>query len=47
MTYRLRITNEANWQVVKQKNVWGVAERHRDTIAKVKLGGTLDFFVRV
>lgn len=36
MTYWLCITNEENWQVVKQKNVWGVAQRHKNTIAKVK-----------
>jgi len=35
------ITNEENWHVVKQKNVWGVAERHRNTIAKVNKGDTL------
>jgi len=36
MTYWLGITNEENWNVVKLKNVWGVAEMLRNTIAKVK-----------
>jgi hypothetical protein len=39
MTYWLCITNEENWNVVREKNIWGVAERHRNTIAKVKKGG--------
>ena len=46
MTYWLCITNEENWQVVKQRNVWGVAERHRNTIAKVILGDTLLMYLK-
>ncbi|MBN1763494.1 MAG: EVE domain-containing protein [Methanomicrobia archaeon] len=46
MTYWLCITNEANWQVVKQRNVWGVAERHRNTIAKVTPGDTLVMYLK-
>ncbi|OYT33129.1 EVE domain-containing protein [Archaeoglobales archaeon ex4484_92] len=36
MAYWLCITNEENWKVIKEKNVWGVPERHKNTIAKVK-----------
>lgn len=32
----LCITTEDNWNVVRQRNVWGVAERHANTIARVK-----------
>jgi len=32
----LCITTEENWKVIKQRNIWGVAERHSNTIAKVK-----------
>jgi len=38
MAYWLCITTEENWNVIKQKNVWGVQEKHRNTIAKVKPG---------
>ena len=41
MTCWLCITNEENWNVVKEKNIWGVPERHRNTIAKVKKGDKL------
>ena len=36
MAYWLCITNEENWKVIKQKNIWGVPDRHKNTIAKVK-----------
>ncbi|RLI76362.1 EVE domain-containing protein [Archaeoglobales archaeon] len=38
MAYWLCVTTEVNWKVIKEKNVWGVQERHRNTISKVKLG---------
>ena len=46
MTYWLCITNRDNWEVVKKKNVWGVAKRHKNTIAKVKPGDRLVFYVK-
>ena len=46
MAHWLCITNEENWQVVKQRNVWGVAERHRNTIAEVKIGDTLVMYCK-
>jgi len=36
MAYWLCITTEENWKVIKQRNIWGVAGRHSNTIAKVK-----------
>ena len=41
MAYWLCITNEDNWKVIKHKKVWGVAERHKNTINKVKVGDKL------
>ncbi|RLI81303.1 EVE domain-containing protein [Archaeoglobales archaeon] len=38
MAYWLCITTSENWKVIKQKNIWGVPERHKNTIAKVKPG---------
>lgn len=46
MTYWLCITNEENWNVVNAKNIWGVAERHRNTIAKVRTGDTLLMYLK-
>jgi len=36
MAYWLCITNEVNWKVMREKNIWGVPERYKNTIAKVK-----------
>ena len=38
MKYWLCITTEENWKVIKEKNIWGVSQRHKNTIAKVKPG---------
>ena len=38
MTYWLCITTEENRKVIKEKNIWGVQEKHRNTISKVKPG---------
>lgn len=46
MAYWLCITNEDNWKVIKEKNVWGVPERHKNTIAKVKPGDKLLIYVK-
>jgi len=44
--YWLCITNEANWVVTREKNVCGVPERHKNTIAKVKLGDRFLIYVK-
>jgi len=36
VAYWLCITNEENWKVIREKNIWGVPERHRNAIARVK-----------
>jgi|Deesub1362A_J573_1020465.scaffolds.fasta_scaffold05010_3 predicted RNA-binding protein len=38
MAYWLCITTKENWDVIKKKNVWGVQERHVNTIGRVKKG---------
>jgi predicted RNA-binding protein len=43
--YWLCIVNRQNWEVVRQKKIWGVAERHRNTAAKVQIGDHLVFYV--
>ena len=46
MTYWLCITTGENWKVIKEKNVWGVSERHKNTIAKVKSGDKLLIYLK-
>lgn len=46
MTFWLCITNEENWDVVREKNIWGVAERHKNTIAKMKKGDTMVMYLK-
>ena len=46
MAYWLCITNEANWKVIREKNVWGVPKSHKNTIAKVKPGDKLVIYLK-
>ena len=46
MAYWLCITTEKNWYVVREKNVWGVPERHKNVIAKVKPGDKLIIYIK-
>jgi len=46
MIHWLCITTEENWKVIKEKNVWGVPERHKNTIAKVKPGDKLLIYLK-
>ncbi|KUJ94432.1 MULTISPECIES: EVE domain-containing protein [Archaeoglobus] len=41
MAYWLCIANSENWEVIKKENAWGVADRHKNTISKVKPGDKL------
>jgi len=46
MSYWLCIVNEDNWNVIKQKNVWGVAERHRNIMDRGKPGDKLLIYLK-
>ncbi|WP_457550572.1 EVE domain-containing protein [Archaeoglobus sp.] len=46
MAYWLCITTEKNWNVIREKNVWGVSERHKNVIAKVKPGDKLVIYIK-
>jgi predicted RNA-binding protein len=46
MTYWLCITTEENWGIIKQKNIWGVPERHKNTITRVKPGDKLLIYIK-
>lgn len=41
MAYWLCITNSDNWKVIKKENIWGVADRYKNTIARVRKGDVL------
>jgi predicted RNA-binding protein len=43
--YWLCITNRDNWNVVQQQKIWGVAERHKNSIAKAVPGDQLLFYL--
>lgn len=46
MAYWLCITTRENWEVIRSRNVWGVSERHRNTIARVKKGDRLLIYLK-
>ena len=46
MAYWLCFTTEENWKVIREKNIWGVPDRHKNTIAKVKPGDKLLIYVK-
>ncbi len=46
MKYWLCITTEENWEVIKEKNVFGVPERHRNTVEKVNPGDKLVIYLK-
>ena len=45
MGYWLCVTSEENWKVVREKLVWGVADRFKGTIQRVKPRDKLIFYV--
>lgn len=46
MKYWLCITNEANWEIIKTKKVWGVIDKHKGKIAMTREGDELIFYVK-
>ena len=46
MRYWLCITSDENWEVVREKRIWGVSERHRKQISEVRPGDVLIFYVK-
>ena len=46
MKYWLCITTEDNWKVIREKSIWGVPERHKNAISKVKPGDNLVIYVK-
>ncbi len=46
MAYWLYITNEKNWKVIRFENVFTVAGRHKDIIAKLKPGNEFLIYLK-
>ena len=44
--YWLCITNNQNWEIIKEKKIWGVSKRHEKAIRKSKIGDKLIFYVK-
>lgn len=45
MTAWLCILNRANFEVVKKAHIWGVSERHKNQLAKSKIGDICAFYI--
>ncbi|MCD6456376.1 MAG: EVE domain-containing protein, partial [Methanophagales archaeon] len=46
MNYWLCVANEENWGIAKEKNIWGVSERHKNQLNKVEVNDLLVFYLR-
>lgn len=46
MTYWLCITNQENWQIIKENNIWGVPAHHKNSIGKVCPGDKLLIYLK-
>lgn len=46
VNYWFCVTSQENWDLVRRKKVWGVSERYRRKMAKVKIGDLFVFYVK-
>lgn len=37
--------NKENWEIVKNKNIWGVSERNKNKISQVAHGDIIVFYI--
>ena len=44
--YWLCVTNQANWQVVKERSIWGVSDRYKRRMEELSQGDLLVFYVK-
>ena len=44
--YWLCVTNEENWKVVRCERIWGVSDRNKSLMQRVKRGDLLVFYVK-
>lgn len=45
MNYWICIVNRKNWEIIKEKNIWGVSERNKNIILKIKIGDKIVFYI--
>jgi len=45
MTRWLAISNRTNWEITRKKNIWGVPQRNKSIIERVKPGDTVLIYV--
>ena len=45
MNYWMCIINRENWEIVKDKNIWGVSEKHKYMVPKIKIGDKMVFYI--
>ncbi|MDD4455303.1 MAG: EVE domain-containing protein [Candidatus Methanomethylophilaceae archaeon] len=45
MTRWLAISNRTNWEITRKKNIWGVPQRNKNIIGRVKSGDTVLIYV--
>ncbi len=45
MNYWLCVTNEENWNIVKEKGIWGVPRNSKKQIENVSVGDQIVFYV--
>ena len=43
--YWICVTTKENWDVIKNRQVWGVTDRHQNVLAKTEVGDLLVFYV--
>ena len=46
VNYWLCVTTKENWEIVKNKNVWGVSEKNRSLLEKTQVGDCLLFYIK-
>ncbi len=46
MKHWLCITDEENWKIIRDNNIWGVPERHKNIIERVKPGDKLLIYTK-
>lgn len=46
INYWICITNEKNWDVIRENNVWGVTGRYMPILAEVEIGDKILFYIK-
>ena len=45
MNYWICIINRENWEIVKDKNIWGVSEKYKYMASEIKIGDKMVFYI--